>query len=557
MLVHPGRPFSGVVVFTTLLMSAAPPPGARAQSAGLNSITIEEMKLPTRFLSSPLFRGRNVPSPELEIAAEYLALRAGEIGLEPVLPDGSFFQEIPLEVSRVASATSALTVTAGASSQRFFHPGSFGVRGRFIAGGAGVGEIVFLGLGARAPEAGWDDFEGMDLGGKIVVVLDGQLPGDHPLNQPALRRGLARRTTQLARERGATGVLTVIPPAREAALALGRLSFDDVERGWPQGTEVGLGGAAAPALFAIDLRHDAGAAILGVSRKELDAMFGELAQGRRVAPREIPGRRLEVTVDLSVRSDLTRNVIGVVRGSDPALRDEYVVIGGHHDGIGYQEGMVRPGADDNVSGAVAMLELAEAMLLEGPRRSVIFAWFTGEEKGLYGAYFFATHSPVPLEKISAMVNLDMLSRNDPGSIYVIGSNKLSSQLDGALNQLAGHPEVGLRLDYTFEDPRHPDRFFVRSDQYPFIRHGIPAVWLFSGTTPDYHQATDTEERMDYGKMLKVTRLAFLTAWEVANRPSLLELDLDPRVTTRGNHNTTVDWMQPAPPRGSTPAPVGR
>lgn len=551
MIASSGGPCARITVLAVLLLTTARPMDARAQSPGLASITIEEMKLPTRFLSSPLFRGRNVPSPELEIAAEYLALRAEEIGLEPILPGGSFFQEIPLEVSGVSSATSALTVTSGASRQVFFFPGSFGVRGRFIAGGSGAGGVAFLGLGANAPELGWDDFEGMDLTGKVAVFLDGELPGDHLLRQPDNRRALARRAT-VAREAGAVAVLTVIAPGREAELAAGGKSFDDVERGWPQGTEVGLGGTAAPAEFGIDLRHDAAAAILGVSRQELDAMFLELAQGRRVASHEVRGRRLEVTVDLSVRSDVTRNILGMVPGSDPTLRDEYVVIGGHHDGIGFREGMVFPGADDNVSGAVAMLELAQAMLLERPRRSVIFAWFTGEEKGLYGAYNFTAHSPVPLEKISAMINLDMLSRNDPGSIYVIGSNKLSSELDGALNQLAGRPEVGLALDYTFEDPRHPDRFFVRSDQYPFIRHGIPAVWLFSGTTSDYHQATDTEDRMDYGKMLKVTRLAFLTAVDVANRPALLKLDLDPRVTSRGKQNAGVDWMSPPLPSGRRP-----
>ena len=177
-----------------------------------------------------------------------------------------------------------------------------------------------------------------------------------------------------------------------------------------------------------------------------------------------------------------------------------------------------------------MLELAEAMVLEPPKRTVIFAWFTGEEKGLYGAYYFVSHSPVPLEKISAMFNLDMLSRNDPSSIFVIGSNKISSELDQSLNDMAGRSEVGLRLDYTYEDPLHSDRFFFRSDQYPFIRYGIPAAWIFCGTTSDYHQATDIEGRMDYDKMLRSTRLVFLAAQEIANRPALLKLDIDPRIT---------------------------
>jgi hypothetical protein len=519
----------------------------------MSAIRVEDMKFPVRFLSATAFQGRNVPSTELEIAAEYLALRAEEIGLEPVLSSGSCFQEIPLEAYRLDPSSSALTVISGATERALPYPESFGVRGRFIAAGSGTGSVVLLGIGANAPDLGWDDFEGIDLEGKVAVILDAELPQSHALRQPDYRGAVYRRTT-VARQRGAVAVLTVISPERESGLVARGLSFDDVERGWPLDTEVGLGGRASPAQFGVEVRHAAAAEILGISRDELTSMFAELAQGRRVPSRDLPDRELEVRIELTTRSTVTRNVLGVVPGTDPELRDEYVVIGGHHDGIGHREGVVLHGADDNVSGAVAMLELAEAMVLEPPRRSVLFAWFTGEEKGLYGAYHFVAHSPVPLEEISAMFNLDMLSRNDPGSIFVIGSNKISSELDRSLQEQSRRPEVGLRLDYTYEDPLHPDRFFVRSDQYPFIRYGIPAAWVFCGTTSDYHQETDTEDRMDYDKMLRSTRLVFLSAQDIANRPALLKLDLDPRVTSRGPHNIDVNWMRPP---GGGPIPPDR
>jgi hypothetical protein len=537
-----------ILLFALVAVATVP---AEGQSAGISAIRVEDMKLPVRFLSSTAFQGRNVPSVELEIAAEYLALKAEDIGLEPVSSNGSYFQEIPLEAYRVAPATSALTVKSGPTRQSLSYPESFGVRGRFIAAGSATGPVALLGIGANAPDLGWDDFGGIDLEGKIAVILDAELPQGHVLRRPENQGALYRRGT-VARQRGAVAVITVISPEREAGLTARGLSFDDVERGWPLDTEVGLGGRASPAQFGIEVRHAAAAEILGIPVGELTSMFAELAQGRRVPSRDLPDRELEVRIDLTTRSTVTRNVLGMVRGTDPELRDEYVVIGGHHDGIGHREGVVLHGADDNVSGAVAMLELAEAMLLEPPKRSILFAWFTGEEKGLYGAYHFVAHSPVPLEKVSAMFNLDMLSRNDPGSIFVIGSNKISSELDQSLNEQSRRPEVGLRLDYTYEDPLHPDRFFVRSDQYPFIRYGIPAAWVFSGTTSDYHQETDTEDRMDYDKMLRSTRLVFLSAQDIANRPALLTLDLDPRVTSRGPHNTDVNWMRP--PEGGPTAP---
>ncbi len=153
---------------------------------------------------------------------------------------------------------------------------------------------------------------------------------------------------------------------------------------------------------------------------------------------------------------------------------------------------------------------------------------------------------MPVEKVSAALNLDMLSRNDPNGIYLIGSNKVSMELDQAINE-TNRKVTKLTLDYTFQDQAHPDRFFFRSDHYPYLRYGIPAVWFFCGTTDDYHQPADVEARVDYAKMEKVTRLVYLTAMEIGNKPALLELDADTRITTRGAHNLKIDWQQPSQP----------
>jgi Zn-dependent M28 family amino/carboxypeptidase len=262
-----------------------------------------------------------------------------------------------------------------------------------------------------------------------------------------------------------------------------------------------------------------------------------------VPSREIAGRTVDLAVNFDSRIGATRNVVAILEGSDPVLRREYVLVGSHHDGIGYREDLVFPGADDNISGAVAMLSIGQALMVERPKRSVIFVWHTGEEKGLYGAYYFAQHSPVPVEQISAVLNLDMLSRNDPGSIYLIGSNKISSELDRALQE-QNAKATKLTLDYKYEDPAHPDRFFFRSDHYPYMRYGIPAVWVFCGTTEDYHQVADVAERVDYAKMARVTKLVYATLMDIGNKPALLKLDLNPRITTRGGHNFPVDWQPP-------------
>ena len=266
------------------------------------------------------------------------------------------------------------------------------------------------------------------------------------------------------------------------------------------------------------------------------------SENRVVPPRALPGRSADVEVFFEARRTATSNVVAWLPGSDPKLRDEYVLIGSHHDHNPPREGRVLPGADDNASGAVGMLSLARALVAERPKRSVIFVWHTAEERGLVGAYYFVQHSPVPVEKISAVLNLDMISRNDPNAIYLIGSNRISSELDASLRQMNDR-HVGMTLDYKYEDPGEPNRFFFRSDHYPYIRYGIPAVWLFCGTTEDYHREGDVEEKADYAKMEKVVRLAYLVAMDVGNKPALLQLDRHPQIKVRGAHNMKVIWRR--------------
>jgi Zn-dependent M28 family amino/carboxypeptidase len=535
---------------------------AMAQVKGSAAIRADDMKFHMQLLGAPEFRGRNMPSVELEVASRYIALTAQRLGLKPLMADGSYFQEMSLDITQVSESASRIRVTSAGSTITLHTPTAFGVRGRTVSAGGASGGLVFLGLGANAPALGWDDFAGLDLKGKVVVLLDAQLPASHALRQAENRAALVSRAT-LARQKGAVAILTIIPREREASLARNGVSFLNVERGRALDIETGTppppaatpAGAAAQApaptpaasaLFAIDLRHDAGATLLGISRADLDRMFDAVAQGQRVPSRELPGRTADIAVSMNARRGAARNVVAWIEGTDPVLKGEYIVLGSHHDGIGYREDAVFAGADDNISGVVAMFSIGKALAIERPKRSVIFVWHTGEEKGLLGAYYFVQHSPVPVERISANFNMDMLCRNDPASIYVIGSNKVSMELDQALNDV-NNRFTKLKLDYTYQEPSHPDRFFFRSDQYPYIRYGIPGVWIFCGTTADYHQPTDTEDRADYAKMERVTKLVYYAAMEIGNKPALLKLDVDPRITTRGKHNMQINWQAPRPP----------
>ena len=535
-----------ILTMAFFLCAASCSPGDPAYSRGSKTIRAEDMKFHLRFLGAPEFRGRTTPSAELDIASKYIALTAERIGLKPLLPGGSYYQEVPVEVTTIIPQASRLRLIAGTRESVFYFPAEAAI-GRNFEAGKVSGEAVFLGYGLAAPQLNWDDTGGLDLKGKIAVILDAALPDGHVLKPADNRRLLMSRAGAL-RGKGAVAVVTVINQEREARLAEKGLPFSLPERlRFPDvvtGSEAAPAGAApaapTPPFFQVEVRHDAGAAILGVAKADLVKMIETIRQGQRVAPHKMPGRKLEIELAVVTRKDTTLNVVAYAEGTDPTLRNEYVTISSHHDHNPMREGRIYPGADDNASGVVGMFEIAEALMVERPKRSVVFVWNTAEEKGLVGSYYFVQHCPVPVEKISANLNLDMISRNDTNRLYLIGSNKVSSELDASI-QTMNTKAIGLKLDYTYEDPAHPDRFFFRSDQYPYIRYGIPGVWFFCGTTEDYHMEGDIEAKADYAKMEKVSKLVYLVAMDIGNKPALLKLDLRPEITARGVQNMKVGW----------------
>jgi hypothetical protein len=458
---------------------------ASAQSKGVKLITAADMKPYLRFPGAKELRGRSAPSMELDIAAKYLAVEAARIGLQPLMPDGSYFQAVPVEVTTISTVRSYLRVIGPAGETRFSFPQAFTTSGPGASEWSASGGAVCAGSALNGPKPAWDNALGIDLKGKFVVVLDTPPPATSPggAGQPA-----SAARTRLLREKGAIGIITVIERTREANLAKKVLDFDirerlrflDVDTVNPPA--VRAAGAAPPArpqpasapaapFYTVEVRHEAGAAILGVSLDKLGRLIDTVAGAQAVAPRLLPRRSVGIAVVFDQRTVTTPNVVAYLPGSDPTLKDEYVVIGSHHDHNPPREGRIFPGSDDNASGCVAMLSIAKAMMVERPKRSVIFVWHTAE----------------------------------------------------------------------------PNRFLFRSDQYPYIRYGIPGVWIFCGTTADYHQEGDVEEKADYGKMEKVTRLTYLVAMDVGNKPSLLKLDVLPEVATRGKHNMKVVWQRAAPP----------
>jgi hypothetical protein len=535
---------SGIISAVILLLLN---PLAHSQTKGLKSITEKELRCHLEFLGAREFRGRETPSHELEIATLYIGNWAKHTGLKPLLKNGSFYQEVPLKVTEVSEANTKMKVLNDSYEAVYYFGKSFG--GNFTVSGSYSGSVVFAGLGISDPDNGWDDLKDFDLRGKIVVIMDEQRPGGNIEASAWLNSRLGERIN-LIRSRGASAVLSVVSPEKLKRIATTSGFYDYIPTGRPgtiyDSQRTSFDASASPAgaqqerpslpFTVAEISHDLAAGILGMTAEEVTGMFRSVRAGNIIPAKELMDVNVRLDVEVNLYNATSRNVIAVVEGSDPVLKNEYVVITGHHDGRGIDDGEIIAGADDNGTATVALMEIGQALLAERPERSVILAWVTGEEQGMNGSHYFINNCPVPVEKISACLDMDMLGRNNPDSLFLVGSDLLSSELDGSIRKANKKSGINFGFDYRYSNLLHPQRVYFRSDHYPFIRFGIPSVWFFCGFTNDYHTFRDIPDYIDYTKFLKATKLVYATAMEIGNMKSLPRLDVNPSVTSRGSHN---------------------
>ncbi|HET8781999.1 MAG TPA: M20/M25/M40 family metallo-hydrolase, partial [Pyrinomonadaceae bacterium] len=280
--------------------------------------------------------------------------------------------------------------------------------------------------------------------------------------------------------------------------------------------------------------------------KNAEGIFSDAAAAKLPAPFLMSDqKKITMNVASSTETIPTQNVVAVWEGGDPTLKAEYVALGSHYDHVGSGcgpagvEDTICNGADDDGSGTTAMLAMAEALAkaTTRPKRSILFVWHCGEEKGLWGSRYFTENPTVPLNAIVAQINMDMIGRSKtdgdtnasnkelsgPNTIYLIGSTMMSTELGEVVNSV-NKSFLNLTFDTRYDDPKDPNRFFYRSDHINYARKGIPIIFFFDGVHEDYHRKSDTADKIDYQKMEKVTRTIYMTAWEIANRPARLKVD---------------------------------
>lgn len=388
--------------------------------------------------------------------------------------------------------------------------------------------IVFAGYGIDTTH--YSDYTNIDVRGKVILICDGEPKTDssHYLISGTNRRsvwsrypGDGERKLTAAKAHGAKAVFIYEPfdtiSAAYAAYAAGGYHPPkEIER-------------AKDNIYMV-IGTPIAKAMLGEHR------FDEVASAQRRREKFTSSFSTVVPIDYHFQKHTlhttANNVIGYIEGTDK--KDECVVISAHYDHLGKRGSTIYYGADDNGSGTSALLNIAEAFSVAAasghrPRRSVVFLSVTGEEKGLFGSRHYVANPIFPLMQTVADVNTDMIGRIDSAHeqnrqyMYIIGAGRLSSSLQ-AINERNNAAHTRLLLDYTYDAPTDPNRFYYRSDHYEFAQKNIPIIFYFDGVHEDYHRSTDTVEKIDFDLMKTRTQLIFLTAWEIANRDERLKVD---------------------------------
>lgn len=507
-----------VVISASVYMYAAGPAAVVLPSVPptVDSITPGELRMHLEFLSSPELGGRYTLSPNFAIAARYLAAHLEAYGFRGAGEHGDFLQTFQVTVAKPDTAKSSLEITkAGKTSN--YHFGDFYLG---AASGEAQGQIVFVGTGISSPAQHHDDYAGIDVAGKIVMIAPGL-----PSGIDSSRLSENEQGQGAAHAHGAVGVLQ-IPPQRILDFMKNK-SFQ--ERAGSR-ESVRLARESEGKLPVLTLGPALIEELLAACGLDSKTIYDAIAHKQELTP-----KKTDVSAHMAAAMQLTRvttqNVAGILEGSDPKLKDEYVVFSAHYDHLKTgPSGEIYPGADDDGSGTTAILTIAHAMSLERPKRSVLVMFHAGEELGLLGSEYNTDYAPVvPLEQMVADLNIDMIGRSRPpgdkemedehltdaNTVYLVGSNRISQELH-QISEETNAQFQKMKLDYHYNDPNNPERIYFRSDHWNYAKHGVPIIFYFDGTHVDYHRPTDTIDKIDFGKMTKITRLVFETGWRLAN-----------------------------------------
>ncbi|MCB0281807.1 MAG: M20/M25/M40 family metallo-hydrolase [Calditrichaeota bacterium] len=524
-------------------------------SSGLNTKRIQEvqdkslinLKTNLEFHASDDLGGREATTQSARIAAKFLATQLKQLGIKPYGDDGTYFQNFKLQKSRYLENTKLNLVLDG-NIQSLKFGDDFAA---FSAGNPVEGsELVYVQFGITDSITGYDDYKDLDVKGKTVVCVAGT-PSDSLYKNMNSGLGRSNAKAKMAADHGADGVIMLLNERYIRWWSRIKRSATSERIGEiDNNSKTTINGAYPDTLIVKSL--------FSVSDSSYSGLLKALESGQLAA-----GTALNGKADWDIQKDIqivnARNVVGMLDGYDPEVADQLITIGAHFDHEGIKGGEVYNGANDNGSGTVAVLEVARQLSeLKMNRRPVIILFYTAEEKGLIGSKYF-TDNFNRMDDVVVNINLDMVGRGAPDTLFVIGSGRISSEFFNIVEQ-ANKETANFVYNYKLDAKDDPERIYYRSDSYSFARKDKPTVFLTDNESKDYHRPTDDWDKIDYVKLAKVSHLATNILLQTANldHPLLIDhADISGpvfKVTATGDDGTggTINGVPiPAPPQPKT------
>ena len=484
------------------------------------SITSAELKEMLYTYASDEFQGRETGEPGHDMAVNYIKDFYTSENITALQSNGNYFQDV--KFNQLYTPEVSLQVN-GKSLNYFEDIVSLSASAEATIN---TNEIVYVGYGID--EEKYSDFKNVNVSGKIIIAKGGEPKnedGTYVISGTSAKskwsNGRQERSSKrdAAKSKGAKALLFVDDTAFKYYAAIYKSRAES-------NSALGL------SLQSKDTKDSSNEMLFMLiseaTANSIDVSLLSLEMPKTVAT------QIALTQKSKSKLTISKNVAAFVKGTE--FPEEYIIISAHSDHVGVNDkGEVFNGADDDGSGSMAVLEIAEAFKMaaekgQAPKRSIIFLHVTGEEKGLLGSEYYTDIDPlVPLANTVANLNIDMIGRIDPkregdrNYVYLIGSDKLSTELHN-LSEEVNKKYTNIELDYTYNDENDPNRFYYRSDHYNFAKNNIPIIFYFNGTHDDYHQASDTPDKINYDLLENRTRLVFYTAWELANRPTRIVAD---------------------------------
>jgi len=474
------------------------------------TITMADLKKELYIYASDRFEGRETGKPGQKLAVNFLRDHYKKLNIPAAKKDGDYFQKVPLKLNQKPKIEITIDSKIMKDMEDFISVQD-GNNDSFD-----ITEIVYADYGIE--DAKFSSYTGLDVENKVVLIKSGEpitADGNYVISgngNPSKWSGMHEQfegKLKTAKDKGAKMVLFYFPEV-----------YDMVQAAYSsQSSSITLSSATKSSYMLL------------INDKIAKELLPDITTNNK--PQSIKTNMSFGYKSISENID-SENVAAFIKGSEKP--DEVIVLSAHLDHEGIKEGKVYNGADDDGSGTVAIIEIAEAFakaVKDGhrPKRSILFLNVTGEEKGLLGSKHYTDNDPIfPLENTVANLNIDMIGRIDPkrkegdrNYIYLIGSDKLSTELHN-ISEEVNKKYANVELDYTYNDENDPNRFYYRSDHYNFAKNNIPIIFYFNGTHDDYHQPTDTADKIEYDLLENRTRLVFYTAWELANREKRIVVD---------------------------------